>query len=168
MAQRKMLSPNTTLWWIDTTGVANFSTITAAEINAGANISCAIQTGYTLNPTDSDTDDTKSICDNSNAANPTFKNYEGNFTIFRSIIGETAGVFYVAYNLFKKPDHEGFLVRRLGKANTAVAAIGDTVSVFGFTNDVPGDVESDSGGPIGMTVPLLPTGKMNNFYTLAA
>jgi hypothetical protein len=166
--KKKMLSPKTTIWWVPASGVANYNAITVAEINAGVNISCAIQTGYTLNPTDPDTDDSKSICENSNAQNPTFDNYEASLPIFRGIIGETTGVFYQTYQLFKKPDAKGYLVRRIGKLNTAPVTTADTVSVFGVSSDVPADITSDSGGPIGMTVPFLPTGELNNFYKLLA
>lgn len=168
MAQQKLLAPNTTIWWVPTAGMANYLAPTVAEINAGSNISCAIVTGYTLNPTDSDTDNTKSICDNSNVANPTFDNYEANLPLFRSIVADSSGVYYVAFNLFKKPGAAGYLVRRIGKNNAAVAAIGDYVSVFGVESDVPTDIESDSGGPIQLSVPFLPQGKMNLNFALAA
>lgn len=168
MASKKMLAPKTTLVWIPYAGMPNYLAPTAAQINAGTNISCAVQTGYSLNPTDPDTDDTKSICDNSNSENPTFDNYEGSLPIFRGIRAETTGVYSQAYALFKKPDARGYLARRVGKPNTATAAIGDTWSLFGFSTDVPQDIESDAGGPIGMTVPLLPTGELNNLFTLVA
>jgi hypothetical protein len=168
MASKKMLSPKTTIWWVPAAGLANYLAPTAAEINAGTNISCAIVTGYTLNPTDSDTDSTKSICDNSNTANPTFDNYEANLTFFRSVIADATGVYYTAFNLFKTEGANGYLVRRIGKDNAAVAAIGDTVSVFGVESDVPTDTESDAGGPIQLGVTFLPQGKMKINYTIAA
>lgn len=168
MASKKMLSPKTTIWWVPLAGLANYLAPTAAEINAGVNISCAIVTGYTLNATDSDVDNTKSICDNSNTSNPTFDNYDANLTFFRSIIADSTGVYVAAFNLFKTEGAAGYLIRRIGKDNAAVAAIGDTVSVFGVESDVPTDTESDAGGPIQLGVPFLPQGKMKINYTIAA
>lgn len=168
MPSKKMLSPKTTIWWVPLAGIANYLAPTAAEINAGVNISCAIVTGYTLNATDSDVDNTKSICDNSNTSNPTFDNYDANLTFFRSVIADSTGVYYAAFNLFKTEGVAGYLVRRIGKDNAAVAAIGDTVSVFGVESDVPTDTESDAGGPIQLGVPFLPQGKMKINYTIAA
>lgn len=168
MPSRKMLSPNTTIWWVPTAGVANYLAPTAAEINAGTNLSCAIVTGYTLNATDSDVDNTKSICDNSNTSNPTFDNYDGNLTFFRSIVADSSGVYWAAFNLFKNEGASGYLIRRIGKNNAAVAAIGDTVSVFGFESDVPTDTESNAGGPIQLGVTFLPQGKLKVNFTLAA
>ena len=86
----KMMNPNTTIWWVPEGGFEDPANPTAAEINAGENISCAIVTGFTLNPTDSDTDDTRSICDEGNVANPTWDNYEANLTFFRTTIGTAA------------------------------------------------------------------------------
>ncbi len=170
MARRKMLAPNETLWWVPKAGLPNYKVPTVAQINAGVNISCAVVTGYTLNPTDPDTDDSRSICDNSNAENDTFENYEGNLTFFRNNVGDTdtLGVLYAAvFTLFKNAGATGYIVRRVGKPNTAVAAAGDDVEVFGFESDNPQDVESDSGGPIQLTVPFIPQGEMSGIVTLA-
>lgn len=170
MAQVKMLSPSTTLWWIPTVGVVNPQAPTSAEVNAAVNISCAVMTGYTLNFTDPDTDDSKSICDVGNVKNPTFENYEGSLTFFRSAIGNPTAVFTSAFGLFKKAGARGYIARRLGKPNTAAAAVGDTLTLFGFESDVPTDQESDSGGPIQLTVKYLPQGDLGaaQNFTLVA
>ena len=44
----KMMSPNTTIWWIPLAGIADYTQPKVAEITAGINISAAIVTGYTL------------------------------------------------------------------------------------------------------------------------
>ena len=80
---KKMLNPNTTLWAVDADDVTNIKNITATELNAALNFSCAVVRGYTLNPTDSDTDDSASICDSGNVENRLYDNYEGEFTMFR-------------------------------------------------------------------------------------
>lgn len=168
MASRKMLAPNTTIWWVPEGGFVNPAAPTAAEINAGTNVSCAIVTGYTLNATASDTDDSRSICDNANVKQRTFKNYESEITYFRSDLVTTTAVYVAAFNLFKKPGARGYFVRRFGKGFAAVAATGDKVSVYKFESDVPQTIESDAGGPIEITVPYIPQGEMKQNYTLAA
>src|SRR5690606_33405910 len=84
MAAVKSLPPSLTIWWVDESdqtelgyegtygeGFADIDHPTAAEINAGLNISCALTTDITLGWTDRDTDDTRGLCDDSNVATPT-------------------------------------------------------------------------------------------------
>ena len=86
MAAVKALPPSLTIWWVDESdqtslgyegvhgaGFADLDHPTAAEINAGINISCALTTDITLGWTDRDTDDTRGLCDDSNVATPTAK-----------------------------------------------------------------------------------------------
>ena len=80
----KMMSPNTTIWWIPLAGIADYTQPKVAEITAGINISAAIVTGYTLAATDSDTDDSKTIVDEGNVQTPTFGNYEASLSFYRS------------------------------------------------------------------------------------
>lgn len=162
----KMMSPNTTIWWIPLGGVVNPAAPTVAEINAGTNISCAIVTGFTLGATDSDTDDSKSICDDANVVTPTFDNYEANLSFFRSDLVAVTAVYDTAFNLFKVDRVEGYLVVRHGKVSTAVAATGDIVSLYRVISDSPSDVEGDGGAPIQFTVPFLPQGVMTLNKTL--
>ena len=162
----KMMSPNTTIWWVPLAGIANPATPTIAEINAGTNISCAIVTGYTLGATGSDTDDSKSICDDSNVQTPTFDNYEASLTFFRSDLTAVTAIYVTAFNLFKVPRVEGYLVSRHGKKSDQVAAANDIVSVFRVISDSPADVEGDGGSAIQFTVPFLPQGVMTLNYKL--
>lgn len=156
----KMMSPNTTIWWVPLGGIVDPDAVTAAELGAGINISAAIVTGYTLGATDSDTDDSKTIVDEGNVATPTFGNYEGNLSFFRDGIGDTPTVFTTAFNLFKDGRVEGYLVSRQGyKADAAVAA-GQLISVFRFISDFQQDIEGDGGAPIQFTVPFRPQGVM--------
>ena len=169
MASEKMLSPNTTIWWVPDSGIADPKNPTAAEINAGVNISCAIVTGYSLNPADSDTDDSRSICDNSNAQSPTFDNYEGDLTFFRDADAANAeSVFNKAYGLFKNVGASGYLVRRIGKTADMPAAAGDYVSLFKFTSDYMRSLDGDEGGsPVKFQVKFIPAGMMNVNHKLA-
>lgn len=165
----KMMSPNTTIWWV--TDVAyNPDVPSAAKLTNAANISCAIVAGYTLNPKDSDTDDSKSICDGSNTKTPTFYNYEGKITFFRDAdLAATTSDFAKAFAFFKTRGSAagGYLVRRVGYASTVAAAIGHKVSSFKFVSDYPQDVVTD-GGPIEFTTPFMSQGKMSLHKTLVA
>lgn len=164
----KMMSPNTTIWWIPLAGLSSYTAPSAAQITAGTNISAAIVTGYTLGATDSDTDDSKTITDEGNVQNPTFGNYEGNISFFRDGIGDTPTAFTTAYNLFKAGRVEGWLVSRHGYKSTVAAAAGQIVSVFRFFSDHGQDIEGDGGAPIQFTVPFRPQGQMGINVTTVA
>lgn len=160
----KMLNPNETIWWVpaDTPGF-NPDAPSAAALTEARNISCAIVTGYTLNPTDSDTDDSTTICDSANVDNPTSYNYEANITFEREAEGagyDPTSPRARAFEFFKQPDADGFLVRRLGMRNTVAPAAGQEVSVFKVSSDFPQDVVPEDNGAIQMTVPFLPQGKL--------
>lgn len=168
----KMMSPNETIWWVpaDTVGF-DPAAPSAAELTEARNISCAVVSGYTLNPTDSDTDGTTSICNSANIETPTFYNYEANITFFREEVGaneDNTSAYYRAFEFFKEPDAEGYLVRRVGYRESEPAAAGQEVSVFYVSSDYAQDVVPDDGGPIQFTVPFLPQGRMEiNVDTVA-
>lgn len=158
----KLMNPNTTIWWVDIDGVEDPYAPTAAELNAAENISCAIVTGSTLNPTDSDTDDTRSICDEGNVATPTYDNYEANLTFFRTNNPDATdgndAAMETAFQLFKHKGAEGYLYRRIGYKNTVPAEEGQLVSGFYVLSDNPQDVWGGDEGPIQFTVPFLQQG----------
>lgn len=165
----KMMSPNTTIWWV-TDAAYNPDAPSAAKLTLAANISGAVVSGYTLNPTDSDTDDSTSIIDGANVEVPTYYNYEGNITFFRDAdVLATTSDYAKAFAFFKTRGNTagGYLVRRIGYASTVAAAAGQVVSSFKFISDNPQDVVED-GGPIEFTVPFLPQGKMALNVTLVA
>lgn len=169
----KMMNPNTTIWWVAEGGFVDPENPTPEEVNAGENISCAIVTGFTLNPTDSSTDDSRSICDEGNVSTPTYDNYEASLTIYRTSVttGATTGldaIYETAFELFKHKWVEGYLVRRIGKKNTEPAAEGDLVSVFKVMSDNPRDISGGDEGPIQMTIPFLQQGFMRLNVELAA
>lgn len=160
----KMMSNTVTLWWVpaDTPGF-DPAAPSAAALTEPRNISCAVVSGYTMNPTDSDTDGTTSICNDSNVSTPTFYNYEGNLTFFRQAEGvdmDVTAAYARAFEFFKHPDAEGWFVQREGYKQTVAAAAGQEVRVFKFISDNPQDVVPDDGGPIQMTVAFLPQGEM--------
>ena len=162
----KMLNPNTTLVVVPEADVPNPLAPTALVLNGATaiNISCAVTRGYTLNPTDSDTDDTASICDTGNVQNRLFDNYEGELTMFRD--GNSAdgtSVYNMAFTYFLNPDKRFYLYRRVGKKSTIPFVDGDTVEGFLFLNDRTRSVDGGDSGPIQFTVPLLSQGTYTGF-----
>ena len=160
----KRMSNTITLWWVpeDAPGFDPASP-SAAALTEPRNVSCAVVSGFTLNPTDSDTDGTTSICNNANVSTPTFYNYEGNITFFRQAEGadfDATAAYARAFEFFKKPDANGWWVMRSGYAQTLAPAAGQTVRVFKFSSDNPQDVVPDDGGPIQFTVAFLAKGQM--------
>lgn len=164
----KMMSPNTTIWWVPESASYNPVLPSAALLTAARNISCAVVSGYTLNATDSDTDDSTSICDGANVDVPTFYNYEANITFFRDAdMTATTSDFAKAFAFFKQGKQSGWLVRRVGYLSSVAAAVGQKVSSYKVMSDNPQDVVED-GGPIQYTVPFLPQGNMALNTTLVA
>lgn len=169
----KMMSPNTTLWWVPESAITNpdvdlFKASLYQTSGAAIDLSCAVVAGYTLNPTDADTDDTRSICDVGNVANPTIQNYEALLTFFREEIksGQAApgtdSVYDKAFNLFKRGLQDGqiigYWVQRIGFRQGTAAAEGQLVSAYKFVADNPRDEVGDGAQPIQFTVPFLAQG----------
>lgn len=166
-----MLNPNTTLIVVPESFVTNGAAPSAAVLNGvnAINISCAVTRGYTINPTDSDTDDTASICDTGNVATRLFDNYEGNVTMFRDgNIADNTSVYNLAFNYFKVPDQRYWVFRRLGKKSTVAIATGDILEGFLFTNDRIQSVDGGDAGPIQFTVPMLPQGNYTGYVAAVA
>lgn len=167
----KMLNPNTTLIVVPESFITNPAAPSAAVLNGvnAINISCAVTRGYTLNPTDSDTDDTASICDTGNVSTRLFDNYEGEITMFRDgNIADNTSVYNLAFNYFKTVDQRFWVYRRLGKKSTVAIATGDLVEGFLFTNDRTRSVDGGDAGPIQFTVPMLPQGNYTGYVAAVA
>lgn len=169
----KMMAPNVRIDFIPEGGLANPREASATELNAGSNLSPAITTGYTLGFTESDTDDSKSIIDEANVANPTRDNYEASLTFFMA--PESVGsqdrleiAYQEAEALFGGNDRvTGWLVMRVGyKANVDYAA-GQEISLFKVTSDMR-RITSEDGAPIMMEVPFLQQGEAYGNIPVAA
>lgn len=159
----KLMAPNETIWWVSKADNPDFDpqNPSASALTEDNNISCAITTGYTLNPTDSDTDDTSTICDNANVETPTFKNYEGNLQMIREELGESADQTsgrYKAWEFFKHKHAEGWLVRRVRGRNNDPAEVGQEVDSYEFLSDNPQESGEDDAALIMYTVNFHPQG----------
>jgi len=152
----KLLRGNVTVLACYPEAFANPRTPTVAELNNQFvyetnidamvfNISCAvIDDAFTANVTDSDTDDTRTLCDVGQVQNPTFQTYEVSLDALRDKSVTDTGVFNLFFNLFKGLDRPYYIVTRIGKANTAPFDIGDDVKIFGVTTDNPIDIVDDN------------------------
>lgn len=155
MAFQKLLRANVGIYAYYPEAFADPANPTADELNdlfvygtnedaLGFNISCALLDDYTLNMTDSDTDDSLSICDVGNVAKATFSNYEASLDAFRDRSVTDNGVFNLFFDLFKAPDRPFYLVKRVGYAQNAPFAVGQDISMYGVNTDYPVDLVEDN------------------------
>lgn len=160
----KLMAPNETIWWVSKKDFPTFKydAPTAVALTNDNNISCAITTGYTLNPTDSDTDDTSTICDEANVQTPTYRNYEGNITFIREELGQSADEEsgrFKAWEFFKHKGAEGWLVRRVRGLNYEPAVAGQKVEVYEFLSDNPQEGGEDDSAVVTYTVNFFSQGE---------
>lgn len=164
---QKMMSPNTTIWWVPQSGLTTPDAPKASEVNAGVNISAAIETGYKLGATESETNDSRSIVDEGNVKTPTIGNYEADLTLFRDAIGTgtndapvPATIYTEAVDIFKSGRVTGWLVSRHGKKSTTPCAAGDVISSYLVTSDYMQTLDGDNNAPIRAHIPFKKGGKM--------
>jgi hypothetical protein len=134
------MSGNTLIFWVTdpTYDPANPS---IALLLPATDISCAIETGYTLNPAKSDVNSKKTICEDSKVETPVRYNYEAQMTFFREgDLADSVSAFSRAFSFFGTTRNTGYLVRRSGIPRTVALAAGQKVDSFKFINDVPQDV----------------------------
>lgn len=163
----KMLPPNIRVDWIPAgEGVLdNINEPTVEELNEGINISCAIsQNDFTLAFSERDTNDEKSLCDDSNVQTPVYKNYEGSLTAFRDAdIENNESVYNQFYELFRTPLQMGYLVSRVGYPADLPYESGQDVQIFYFQSGDPVNVHNN-GEPVKMTVNYFAQGRSSNGY----
>ncbi len=166
----KMMSPNTSIFWVKPDATFQpFGTKSAAafitDLAAGkiVNLSAAIATGYTLNATDSDTDDSKTIVDEANASSRGNGNYEAELPFYLEAdkVTNTDSEFLIAYALFKTKGQYGTLIKRLGYKYTAAVAATQIFSAYAVRSRAPRTTAGDAGGPISFTVPFAPQAQMD-------
>jgi hypothetical protein len=143
-------------------GFADLDHPTAAEINAGLNISCALTTDIKLGWTDRDTDKTRGLCDDSNVETPTAKNYEGQLNIFldRDPNKVDPSIYNDVLHLFRKPLRSGYLVQRISKhpVKDPTAVNGDWVTIYKFLSGDP-NVINDATAPLQLQPTFYPQGQ---------
>lgn len=152
----KLLRSNITVLAAYPEAFADPSRPTAAELNdlwhvtsnkTGMvfNISCAIaDDGFTANVTDSDTDDSRTICTVGQQQNPTFEQYEVSFDAFRDKSITDPGLFNLFFNLFRGPDCPMWIITRIGEMNNKPFAKDQDIKMFGVNTDYPVDIVDDN------------------------
>lgn len=177
MAGNKLLRGNFSVYAFFPEAVADWSNLSAAALNTavtnnlGYDISCALtDDSVSINLTDSDTDDSISICDIGNVSTPTFFNYEVSFDSFRNgpaSAGAVVPVYEIPVDLFGNVDLPFYIVKRIGPAQGTTFAAGQIVSVFGVSTDWFQNVLGD-GENILFGSRFKPIGKVYTNATLAA
>jgi hypothetical protein len=142
----KLLRPNVGIYVATADAFVNYKSPTLAEITDDEkvfNISPAVTDDYTLNMTDSDSDDSLAIVDNASVETPTYYNYEASLDGFRDESPSADSVYNKFRALFAAPDVKYYLIKRVGFAHDAAFAAGQTVSVYGVKTDFPVELLGD-------------------------
>lgn len=142
----KLLRPNVGIYVATSDAFANFAAPTLTEITDATdvfNISPAVTDDYTLNMTDSDSDNSLAIIDNATVETPTYYNYEASLDGFVDADIDADSVYNQFRDLFANPDVKYYLVKRIGYAHDAPFAAGQLVSVYGVKTDFPVDLLGD-------------------------
>ncbi len=160
MPTRQVSNGNVTVWWV--TSIADPSAPTAAEINAGLNLSSAIAwNNYQLGANGSDDVEDRAITDSGNSVSRGFPDFGATLDFFREgNQTDTTSIYYQAFQTFKAQGIAGYLVVRYGQAlPTAVAAAPQIVSVYKtLTDKVSDDTEGDDS--VKFEVNFLPQGTL--------
>lgn len=174
----KLLPGNISILLAYPEAFANVASPTAAELNAQFNfaagignmvfdVSCATLDDYTMNQSESDTDDTRTVCDVGEVNNATFQNYEVSLDFLRDESVVDAGVFNMAAELTRAPDRPLVAIKRVGKQQGSAFAIGDHISLFALDTDFPQDIV-EGGSLLAHGARFKPTGFMDINYVVAA
>lgn len=175
MADTKIMSnQQVTVWWVPAAGLADYESPTAAEINAGVNLSAAIAwDGYELGATESNDTDDRSLVDAGNAVTAGFEQFGATLTFFRSLDpNDVTSDFVKAWETFKTGRVHGYLITRViapAGGPLAQAAAGDIVSVYRFMADYVAD-DTEGEDSVKFIVGFLPQGqiKVNTVVKTAA
>ncbi|MDF2506258.1 MAG: hypothetical protein K0Q52_117 [Microbacterium sp.] len=170
-------------WIVTPTGLVNYETPTVAALNVwhgitkpsdtyasqGGNISCAVLDDLNLGLTDSETDDTKTICSKGNSAALTLYNYDAELNFKRDKDITADSLWNLARDLTRAPDLSYFIVHRVRgeKDSTEPLAIGDEIDLYYVHTDFPVPGYSDD-DPIQTQSAFIPKGIVNVGYDLAA
>lgn len=153
MAGTKLLRGHFSVYAFFPEALEDWANPTALDLNnavtngLGFDISCALtDDSVDINMTDSETDDSISICDIGNVSTPTFFNYSVTFDSFRNgptSVSPAVAVYELPVALFAQPDRPFYIVKRIGPAQGTVFATGQEISIFGVNTDNPVDILGD-------------------------
>lgn len=112
---------------------------------SGGNVSCAILSdGFTLNLTDSEEDDERTLCDPGNSVDLTDMNFDADLTGFRDANpNATDSVFVLWKSLTFAPDVPYIIIHRVGYASDVPFADGQEIYTYYAHTDLPVNVHDD-------------------------
>ena len=166
----KMLRPNVGIYVATADAFANWQSPTLAEISSATkvfDISQAVTDDYTLNQTESQSDNSLSIVDNADVTTPTYYNYEASLDGFRDQNLTATSVYNKFRDLFKSADVKYYLIKRVGLPHDADFAAGQEISIFGVKTDFPTELVGD-GEMVRMGARFLTTGEVAVNVAVAA
>jgi hypothetical protein len=166
----KMLRPNVGIYVALSDAFVNWKAPTLAEITSATkvfDISQAVTDDYTLNQTESQSDNSLSIVDNADVTTPTYYNYEASMDGFRDENLTATSVYNKFRDLFKAPDVKYYIIKRVGMPHTAAFAAAQEISVFGVRTDFPTEIVGD-GEMIRLGARFLTTGEVAVNVAVAA
>lgn len=153
------------VWAVPVTGIADYRSPTAAEINAGVRLTPAVAwdgSSFPANDESGDIDD-RSMEDIGNALSRGFASFGAELSFFRPVPGDTASEAADAWDLFKTPRVPVFLVTRVLQRAVAPgvtpAAAGQWISVYRFITDTVND-DTEGEDSVKFVVGFLPQGEL--------
>lgn len=170
MADEKVQSNgNVTVWWVPAAGIADYRSPTAAEINAGEDLTDAIAwDGFELGASDSNDVDDRSLRDLGNAVTRGFQQFTASIPFFRSANPDDPTSDYtIAFETFREPRVYGYLITRVLQVPASTetpASAGEWISVFKFVGDYIAD-DTEGEDSYKFTVGFLPQGEIK-VYTM--
>lgn len=141
MDQKVTSNGNVQVWLVPVAGIADYREPTAAEINAGLNVTSAIAWEGTTIPaaTESDDVDDRSLLDKGNATTRGAAQFEGTLNFFYpDDLNENTTDYGKAFTYLRVPRVPTYAVVRVLQAPEGIAtpaAAGEWVSVFRFLTD---------------------------------
>lgn len=172
MVDQKITSNgNVTVWWVPAAGIADYRSPTAAEINAGVDLTAAIAwDSYEIAASESNDVEDRSLIDKGNAITRGFQQFAAAFNLFRDADQtDTTSPYNIAFETFRTPRQYGYLITRVLQKETGTsppAAPGEWISVFRFVSDAVGD-DTEGEDSYKMTLTFMPQGEVAVYTKVA-
>lgn len=122
--------------------------VTAAQANAGVDMSCAVlSSDYVLGATDSDTINEKALCDEGNASVFGASNYAAGMTFFRFLDedGQSDSGADIAFETFTGKGVTVYALERVGPKYDEPWATGDIYNLYELVADNPQQPQDRTG-----------------------
>lgn len=172
MADTKIMSNGlVTVWWVPASGVADYRSPTAAEINAGVDLTEAIAwDSYEIAASESNDVEDRGLLDAGNAVTRGFEQFAASFNLFRDVDqSDTTSPYNIAFETFRQPRQYGYLITRILQKDAGTsppAEAGQWISVYRFVSDAVGD-DTEGEDSYKMTLTFMPQGQIR-VYTMVA